>query len=167
MLIHIASQKRLILMLLYATILQPMLVACICHAMPHSSSTSSQLTGHAFSHRRVGHFFGKRYNISYMPCFFSFMPCQVPHIQPSNWLGMDLATVEWATFINVMFWNLNYWDSVSTLAGEVDNPSKTFPRQAPDTKFDLLLFNLLLLLCIARPSPGMYQSLRDCPHVAA
>ena len=24
--------------------------------------------------------------------------------------------------------NLNYWDSVSTLAGEVQNPSRTFPR---------------------------------------
>lgn len=24
--------------------------------------------------------------------------------------------------------NLNYWDSVSTLAGEVQNPHKTFPR---------------------------------------
>lgn len=24
--------------------------------------------------------------------------------------------------------NLNYWDSVSTLAGEVPNPGKTFPR---------------------------------------
>lgn len=24
--------------------------------------------------------------------------------------------------------NLNYWDSVSTLAGEVENPGKTFPR---------------------------------------
>ena len=24
--------------------------------------------------------------------------------------------------------NLNYWDSVSTLAGEVPNPAKTFPR---------------------------------------
>ena len=27
-----------------------------------------------------------------------------------------------------MFWNLNYWDSVSCLAGEVANPSRTFPR---------------------------------------
>lgn len=36
--------------------------------------------------------------------------------------------MQWSTFINVMFWNLNYWDSVSTLAGEVDNPSKTFPK---------------------------------------
>ncbi len=24
--------------------------------------------------------------------------------------------------------NLNYWDSVSTLAGEVQDPHKTFPR---------------------------------------
>jgi amino acid transporter len=27
-----------------------------------------------------------------------------------------------------MFWNLNYWDKASTLAGEVENPSKTFPK---------------------------------------
>ncbi len=41
---------------------------------------------------------------------------------------MDLATVDWTTFINVMFWNLNYWDSCSTLAGEVSDPGRTFPR---------------------------------------
>ncbi len=29
---------------------------------------------------------------------------------------------------NVVCRNLNYWDSVSTLAGEVANPGKTFPR---------------------------------------
>jgi amino acid transporter len=27
-----------------------------------------------------------------------------------------------------VFWNLNYWDSVSCLAGEVDRPAVTFPR---------------------------------------
>ena len=27
-----------------------------------------------------------------------------------------------------MFWNLNYWDSVSTLAGEVASPGRTLPR---------------------------------------
>lgn len=36
--------------------------------------------------------------------------------------------MKWLPFLNVMFWNLNYWDSVSTLAGEVANPSRTFPR---------------------------------------
>ena len=33
----------------------------------------------------------------------------VPHIQPGNWLKMDLEAVDWSTFLNVMFWNLNYW----------------------------------------------------------
>ena len=28
----------------------------------------------------------------------------------------------------VLFWSLNYWDSVSTLAGEVSDPARTFPR---------------------------------------
>lgn len=27
-----------------------------------------------------------------------------------------------------MFWNLNYWDKASTLAGEVDDPGRNFPR---------------------------------------
>uniref|UniRef100_A0A0A9D6W8 PtrLAT7 n=1 Tax=Arundo donax TaxID=35708 RepID=A0A0A9D6W8_ARUDO len=27
-----------------------------------------------------------------------------------------------------MFWNLNYWDKASTLAGEVEEPRKTFPK---------------------------------------
>ena len=31
-------------------------------------------------------------------------------------------------FLNTLFWNLNYWDSISTLSGEVDNPGKTLPK---------------------------------------
>jgi amino acid transporter len=31
-------------------------------------------------------------------------------------------------FFNTLFWNLNYWDSASTMAGEVDRPERTFPR---------------------------------------
>merc|ERR1712100_377249 len=27
-----------------------------------------------------------------------------------------------------MFWNLNYWDSVSTIAAEVEHPSETLPK---------------------------------------
>ena len=29
---------------------------------------------------------------------------------------------------NVLFWNLNYWDSASTLAGEVRDPRRVFPQ---------------------------------------
>ena len=28
----------------------------------------------------------------------------VPHLRPANWLVVDLGTVEWRPFINVMFW---------------------------------------------------------------
>ena len=31
-------------------------------------------------------------------------------------------------FLNAIFWNLNYFDSASTLAAEVKNPGKTFPK---------------------------------------
>ncbi|KAI8466644.1 MAG: amino acid permease-domain-containing protein [Monoraphidium minutum] len=52
----------------------------------------------------------------------------LPRADPSNWLRVDLPAVQWGTFLNIMFWNLNYWDSVSCLAGEVDKPARTFPR---------------------------------------
>jgi amino acid transporter len=35
---------------------------------------------------------------------------------------------DWRLFFNTMFWNLNYRDSASTMAGEVDRPERTFPR---------------------------------------
>ncbi|PSC67221.1 putative polyamine transporter isoform A [Micractinium conductrix] len=60
--------------------------------------------------------------------FLAMVLLGLPHVQPSNWVKVDWDTVEWLPFLNVMFWCLNYWDSVSTLAGEVQNPTKTFPR---------------------------------------
>lgn len=52
----------------------------------------------------------------------------IPKLKPSRWLVVDLQNVNWALYLNVLFWNLNYWDSISTLAGEVENPSKTLPK---------------------------------------
>jgi amino acid transporter len=52
----------------------------------------------------------------------------IPQIEPSRWLEMDLGNVNWGLYLNTLFWNLNYWDSISTLAGEVDNPKRTLPR---------------------------------------
>jgi amino acid transporter len=52
----------------------------------------------------------------------------LPRADPSRWLVVDWPSVQWGTYLNVMFWNLNYWDSVSCLAGEVDDPASTFPR---------------------------------------
>ncbi|TKY71249.1 polyamine transporter [Spatholobus suberectus] len=52
----------------------------------------------------------------------------IPHIRPRRWLALDFSKVDWPGYFNSMFWNLNYWDKASTLAGEVENPSKTFPK---------------------------------------
>eukprot|EP00850_Spirogloea_muscicola_P005927 SM000027S09708 [mRNA] locus=s27:914114:917299:+ [translate_table: standard] len=52
----------------------------------------------------------------------------IPKLKPSNWFMWDKDKVDWRGYFNTLFWNLNYWDSVSTLAGEVDSPQSTFPR---------------------------------------
>jgi amino acid transporter len=36
--------------------------------------------------------------------FLILIGLSVPHIQPVNWLQVDLANVQWGPFINVMFW---------------------------------------------------------------
>ncbi|KAH9612379.1 hypothetical protein KSS87_003258 [Heliosperma pusillum] len=52
----------------------------------------------------------------------------IPRLRPKQWLVVDFNRVDWRGYFNCMFWNLNYWDKASTLVGEVENPSKTFPK---------------------------------------
>lgn len=65
---------------------------------------------------------------------FSILPfvvmgfVSVPKLSPSRWFVMDLENVNWNLYLNTLFWNLNYWDSISTLAGEVENPKRTLPK---------------------------------------
>ncbi|TQD75278.1 hypothetical protein C1H46_039197 [Malus baccata] len=49
-------------------------------------------------------------------------------VKPSRWLVINLRNVDWNLYLNTLFWNLNYWDSISTLVGEVENPKKTLPK---------------------------------------
>ncbi|MCL7047484.1 hypothetical protein MKW94_025421 [Papaver nudicaule] len=63
----------------------------------------------------------------------------IPRIRPKQWLVVDFKKVNWRGYFNSMFWNLNYWDKASTLAGEVENPSKTFPKA--------LLGAVVLVMC--------------------
>ncbi|KAK7301163.1 hypothetical protein RJT34_12024 [Clitoria ternatea] len=53
----------------------------------------------------------------------------IPKIRPHRWvsLGQKGVKKDWNLFFNTLFWNLNFWDNVSTLAGEVDKPQRTFP----------------------------------------
>ncbi|KAL6501814.1 proline dehydrogenase [Orobanche gracilis] len=65
---------------------------------------------------------------------FSILPfvvmgfISIPKIRPKRWLVGDIHNVDWNLYLNTLFWNLNYWDSISTLSGEVDNPKKTLPK---------------------------------------
>ncbi|MCL7048381.1 hypothetical protein MKW94_011747 [Papaver nudicaule] len=42
--------------------------------------------------------------------------------------GRNIKKNDWPKYFNTLFWNLNFWDNASTLAGEVENPQKIFPR---------------------------------------
>lgn len=66
----------------------------------------------------------------------------IPNIDPSRWLSLneDGVKTDWSLFFNTLFWNLNFWDNASALAGEVDRPQKTFPKA---------LFSAGLLTCLA------------------
>lgn len=52
----------------------------------------------------------------------------IPKLEPSRWLVVNIQHVDWNLYLNTLFWNLNYWDSISTLAGEVHNPSRILPK---------------------------------------
>lgn len=65
----------------------------------------------------------------------------LPQIRPHRWISLGQAGVkkDWNLFFNTLFWNLNFWDNVSTMAGEVENPRKTFP---------LALFCAVIFTCL-------------------
>ncbi|XP_051138480.1 probable polyamine transporter At3g19553 isoform X1 [Andrographis paniculata] len=60
--------------------------------------------------------------------FLAMAALSVPRIQPKRWLVVDRRKVDWRGYFNNLFWNLNYWDNASTVAGEIEDPSRAFPR---------------------------------------
>ncbi|KAK8938632.1 putative polyamine transporter [Platanthera zijinensis] len=59
--------------------------------------------------------------------FFLMAAAGLPKLHPRRW-GAIASDRDWRLFFNTLFWNLNFWDNASTLAGEVDRPQRTFPR---------------------------------------
>ncbi|KAM7474736.1 hypothetical protein LguiB_021979 [Lonicera macranthoides] len=60
--------------------------------------------------------------------FLVMVVLSIPRLRVKNWVVVDFKKVDWRGYFNSMFWNLNYWDKASTLAGEIEEPSKTFPK---------------------------------------
>ncbi|KAG2262658.1 hypothetical protein Bca52824_069737 [Brassica carinata] len=61
---------------------------------------------------------------------FSILPfvvmclVSIPKVEPLRWLVVSgkFKGVDFSLYLNTLFWNLNYWDSISTLSGEVGEP---------------------------------------------
>ncbi|XP_015071343.1 probable polyamine transporter At3g13620 [Solanum pennellii] len=72
----------------------------------------------------------------------------IPKIQPHRWISLGQKGVkkDWNMFFNSLFWNLNFWDNVSTLVSEVENPKRTFPKA---------LFSSVILTCFGYLIPLM------------
>lgn len=81
-----------------------------------------------------------------------------PDLEPSRWFVVDLGNVDWGLYLNTLFWNLNYWDSISTLAGEVDNPSETLPK-ALFYALLLVVFGYFLPLLIGTGAIPLHREL--------
>eukprot|EP00268_Persea_americana_P062685 TRINITY_DN8055_c0_g1_i2.p1 TRINITY_DN8055_c0_g1~~TRINITY_DN8055_c0_g1_i2.p1 ORF type:complete len:488 (-),score=62.65 TRINITY_DN8055_c0_g1_i2:1036-2499(-) len=69
--------------------------------------------------------------------FMGFMV--IPKLEPSRWFVVNIQHVDWNLYLNTLFWNLNYWDSISTLAGEVHEPNRTLPKA--------LFYAVILVVC--------------------
>ncbi|XP_068652388.1 probable polyamine transporter At3g13620 [Aristolochia californica] len=78
--------------------------------------------------------------VSLLPFVLMFF-ISIPKIRPGRWidLGQKGSKKDWNTFFNTLFWNLNFWDNASTLAGEVERPQQTFPKA---------LFSAGILTCV-------------------
>ncbi|CAD6203798.1 unnamed protein product [Miscanthus lutarioriparius] len=49
----------------------------------------------------------------------------VPKVRPRRWtVQVEGRSRDWPLSFNTVFWNLNYWDSASTMAGEVERPER-------------------------------------------
>ncbi|XP_062172214.1 probable polyamine transporter At3g13620 [Alnus glutinosa] len=79
----------------------------------------------------------------------------IPKIDPSRWisLGEEGVGKDWTLFFNTLFWNLNFWDNASTLAGEVEQPQKTFPKALLSAGLFTCLAYLIPLLAVTGAIP--------------
>lgn len=89
-------------------------------------------------------------------CCFSLAPFVIMTLlgtgfrHPENWKDLPaggISAVNWGLLFNNLFWNVNYFDSAASFAGEVDNPARTFPRAMFAALLLVVLSNALPVLC--------------------
>uniref|UniRef100_A0A7S2W835 Amino acid permease/ SLC12A domain-containing protein n=1 Tax=Rhizochromulina marina TaxID=1034831 RepID=A0A7S2W835_9STRA len=60
--------------------------------------------------------------------FSVFCLFAAPKVKVSNWLTGHDGPIDWRVLLNILFWNLNYYDSASAFAGDCKEPARDFPR---------------------------------------
>ncbi|XP_027346806.1 probable polyamine transporter At3g13620 [Abrus precatorius] len=87
----------------------------------------------------------------------------IPKIDPTKWLslGQEGVKKDWTLYFNTVFWNLNFWDSASTLAGEVEEPHKTFPKALLSAGLLTCLGYIIPLLAATGATPLHQESWVD------
>lgn len=69
----------------------------------------------------------------------------VPKVDPAKWL-VHSNSLNWPLLLSTLLWNTSGWDNAGCCAGEVENPSRTYPRAMI---FTVLLVTAAYLLPVA------------------
>ena len=79
----------------------------------------------------VGHISIPLAGLSLIP-FLLLTFVAIPQIDPGKWIDVWKLSLgrhkNWKKYFHALFWNLNCWDSVSTLAGEIKTPEENLPK---------------------------------------
>lgn len=74
--------------------------------------------------------------------FAAMVVLGAPQVDPASWLA-GTGKVEWGLLLSTVLWNTNGWDNAGCCAGEVENPSLTYPRALAATVLLVLVVYLL------------------------
>ena len=111
-------------------------------------------------------------------CIFSLSPfvafCIIGSfkIQPARWLVTPpggIKGVQWRLLFNTFFWNINFWESSSSFAGDVEDPGSTYPRGMLIALLMVFLASFLPILIGTGASSDSYTEWTDgyFLHIAA
>jgi len=86
----------------------------------------------------------------------------IPQISMERLLvSPPVSEVQWSDFLNTLFWNLNYWDTASTLAGEVEDVKTTYPKALAIALVAVVLSYFLPLLVGLGVSGSDWRNWKD------
>lgn len=76
-----------------------------------------------------------------------FMVAAEGRLRPDEWLRVKHERdIDWNVFLNLLLWSFSGWTSIGSLAGEVKDPTRNFPRAV---LAGLVLSSLTYMLPIA------------------